>query len=162
MNSLFAVTNATAKATAESLYAGIDLSAVSYAEQLWARWYIYIGDPSLATGLMSFLLHEFFYFGRCIPWMIIDQLPSFRKYKLQPVSLVFSSTSKGLRLIKYLGLSRTRFLPQHNSGNAQNMSYILISPSSSPEYGFSTLVQNTLACRLIKCPSLRGLKFLHK
>lgn len=26
------------------------------------------------------------YFGRCIPWMIIDQMPSMNKYKLQPVS----------------------------------------------------------------------------
>merc|ERR1712093_493515 len=45
--------------------------------------YMKIGDPVLATGIMSFLLHELFYFGRCIPWMIIDSMPYFRKWKLQ-------------------------------------------------------------------------------
>ena len=39
----------------------------------------------LATGIMSFAMHEFIYFGRCIPWMILDYIPSFRKYKTQGV-----------------------------------------------------------------------------
>jgi methylsterol monooxygenase len=59
----------------------------------------YIGDPVLATGIMSFLIHEFFYFvrwssprrklgsqwltihsfvplsqGRCIPWIFVDKI----------------------------------------------------------------------------------------
>jgi len=65
------------------LYAGHDFDALSYPEQLWARWYMYIGDPVLATGIMSFLLHEIFYFGRCVPWIIVDSIPYFRKYKIQ-------------------------------------------------------------------------------
>ncbi|KAH7103505.1 hypothetical protein BKA62DRAFT_670595, partial [Auriculariales sp. MPI-PUGE-AT-0066] len=36
---------------------------------------------------MSFLLHEFVYFGRCIPWMIIDAIPYFRQWKLQPAKV---------------------------------------------------------------------------
>jgi methylsterol monooxygenase len=32
---------------------------------------------------MSFLLHELFYFGRCVPWIIVDSVPYFRKYKIQ-------------------------------------------------------------------------------
>lgn len=32
---------------------------------------------------MSFILHEVTYFGRCIPWIIVDRVPYFRKYKLQ-------------------------------------------------------------------------------
>ena len=40
----------------------------------------------LATGIMSFVMHEVFYFGRSIPWMIIDSIPYFNKYKLQNVS----------------------------------------------------------------------------
>ena len=40
----------------------------------------------LATGIMSFLMHEIVYFGRSIvPWMIIDVIPYFKKYKIQNV-----------------------------------------------------------------------------
>jgi methylsterol monooxygenase len=75
-----------------------------------------IGNPVIATGLMSFLLHEvshdipittrnrlsiyletdsrlsfipsqIVYFGRCVPWVIIDKMPMFRKYKLQPTKV---------------------------------------------------------------------------
>lgn len=27
------------------------------------------------------------YFGRCVPWMIIDSIPYFRKWKLQPAKI---------------------------------------------------------------------------
>lgn len=27
------------------------------------------------------------YFGRCVPWIIIDKMPMFRKYKLQPTKV---------------------------------------------------------------------------
>ena len=30
-----------------------------------------------------FLTHEIFYFGRCLPWAIIDRIPYFRKWKIQ-------------------------------------------------------------------------------
>lgn len=33
------------------------------------------------------LVHEIMYFGRCLPWFIIDQIPYFRKYKIQPDSI---------------------------------------------------------------------------
>jgi len=62
---------------------GLDFSTLSTLEIWWAKWYIYIGDPVIATGIMSFLLHEIVYFGRCIPWMICDCIPYFRKWKLQ-------------------------------------------------------------------------------
>lgn len=44
----------------------------------------------LATGIMSFVMHEVVYFGRCIPWMIIDRTPFFNKYKIQNVCLPVS------------------------------------------------------------------------
>lgn len=31
---------------------------LSWAEQRWVDWYTYVGDPVIATGVMSFLLHE--------------------------------------------------------------------------------------------------------
>lgn len=27
------------------------------------------------------------YFGRCVPWIIIDSMPYFRKWKLQPTKI---------------------------------------------------------------------------
>jgi len=36
-------------------------------------------------GIMSFVMHEFVYFGRSIPWIIIDAIPYFRRWKLQDV-----------------------------------------------------------------------------
>jgi hypothetical protein len=39
----------------------------------------------LATGIMSFLMHELVYFGRSLPWVIIDAIPYFNKYKIQNV-----------------------------------------------------------------------------
>ncbi|KAJ3505106.1 hypothetical protein NLJ89_g7584 [Agrocybe chaxingu] len=78
-----AALNGTTSALTE-LYAGTDFSALNWFEQQWVAWYIYIGNPIVATGLMSFLLHEIVYFGRSIPWIIIDATPYFRKWKLQP------------------------------------------------------------------------------
>ncbi|KAG0147467.1 hypothetical protein CROQUDRAFT_656029 [Cronartium quercuum f. sp. fusiforme G11] len=72
-----------ASTTGSDLYAGVDLSSLNYPEQLWVKWYLWFGNPVIATGVMSFLLHEIFYFGRCIPWMIIGQIRAFDKYKLQ-------------------------------------------------------------------------------
>ncbi|KDQ07785.1 hypothetical protein BOTBODRAFT_38466 [Botryobasidium botryosum FD-172 SS1] len=79
--------NATAAAhhpTAAELYANTDFSSLNWLEANWAAWYLWMGDPVLATGVMSFILHEVMYFGRCIPWIIIDAIPYFRKWKLQP------------------------------------------------------------------------------
>ena len=40
-------------------------------------------NDALATGILSFVMHEIVYFGRGIPWVIIDQIPYFNKYKIQ-------------------------------------------------------------------------------
>ena len=39
----------------------------------------------LATGIMSFVMHEIVYFGRSLPWIIIDAIPFFNRYKIQNV-----------------------------------------------------------------------------
>lgn len=54
-------------------------------ERLWAAWYAYMQNDVLATGIMSFLMHEIVYFGRSLPWLIIDHIPYFNKYKIQSV-----------------------------------------------------------------------------
>lgn len=53
-------------------------------------------NDTLATGILSFVMHEVVYFGRSAPWMIIDALPYFRKYKLQNVRLTYKPRSPGL------------------------------------------------------------------
>lgn len=54
-------------------------------ERLWAAWYAYLQNDVLATGIMSFVMHEIIYFGRSIPWAIIDRISYFNKYKIQNV-----------------------------------------------------------------------------
>lgn len=60
------------------------LKSLGIVEKLWASWYIYINNDTLATGLFFFLVHELAYFGRCVPWMIIDLIPYFNRWKIQP------------------------------------------------------------------------------
>jgi len=69
---------------------------LNFAERMWAAWYAYIQNDALATGIMSFVMHETVYFGRSLPWMMADKLPWLRKYKIQNVSslAIFLSTSK--------------------------------------------------------------------
>lgn len=58
-------------------------SQLSMLERLWASWYIFIGNDVLATGLLFFCTHELMYFSRCIPWLIIDRIPYFNRWKIQ-------------------------------------------------------------------------------
>ena len=61
---------------------------LNYLERMWTAWYAYIGNDALATGIMSFVMHETVYFGRSLPWIIIGMIPYFNKYKIQGVSRV--------------------------------------------------------------------------
>ncbi|GMM53813.1 methylsterol monooxygenase [Maudiozyma humilis] len=72
-------------------------------EQYWAAWYTYMNNDVLATGLMFFLLHEVVYFGRSLPWFIIDQIPYFRRWKIQPTKI--PSTKEQLYCLKSVLLS---------------------------------------------------------
>ncbi|CAD6887995.1 unnamed protein product [Tilletia controversa] len=95
----------------QDLYAGINPADLNVLERAWASWYIYFGNPVIATGLMSFLLHEIVYFGRAIPWIIIDRMPSMRKYKLQDEKV--PTAEQQWKCTKYVLLSHfTVELPQ--------------------------------------------------
>jgi len=50
----FNTTTAAHHPTAQELYAHTDFSTLNWVEQQWAAWYLFIGDPVIATGLMSF------------------------------------------------------------------------------------------------------------
>ncbi|KDN41609.1 putative ERG25-C-4 methyl sterol oxidase [Tilletiaria anomala UBC 951] len=78
-----ALINPTTPVYGADLYTGVDATTLNIFEQWWLKWYVYWGNPVIATGIMSFVLHEIVYFGRAIPFIIIDAMPSMRKYKLQ-------------------------------------------------------------------------------
>lgn len=54
-------------------------------EKGWAAWYAYMQNDVLATGIMSFMMHETVYFGRCLPWLLMDYIPYFKQFKIQGV-----------------------------------------------------------------------------
>lgn len=78
-------TNTTTFADAYNNFAAID--GLNFIEKLWGAYYYYIGNDIFATGLLFFCTHEFLYFGRCLPWAIIDRIPYFNKYKIQETKL---------------------------------------------------------------------------
>jgi methylsterol monooxygenase len=55
-------------------------------ERLWTAWYAWMQNDVLATGIMSFVMHELVYFGRSLPWIFIDSLGLLKGYKIQNVS----------------------------------------------------------------------------
>ena len=81
------LTYSNATTTQNQLYGHLDLQHLSLLERWWASYYIWWGNETVATGIMSFVMHEAVYFGRAIPWMAVDAIPWFQQWKLQPVSL---------------------------------------------------------------------------
>ena len=46
--------------TASQLYGtlNVDYTQINWFERQWMAWYLWIGNPIIATGLASLLLHE--------------------------------------------------------------------------------------------------------
>lgn len=63
------------------------VSNLNSLEKLWAAWYIYINNDVLATGILFFVTHEVMYFGRSLPWFIIDRISYFNQWKIQDTKL---------------------------------------------------------------------------
>lgn len=84
-------------------------------------WYAYIGNDVLATGIMSFMMHELVYFGRSLPWIIIDCIPFFNKYKIQNVRRPIDAHSLCDQSTDILGYSK-KSPPPLNNGNALSLS----------------------------------------
>ncbi|RIA96102.1 C-4 sterol methyl oxidase [Glomus cerebriforme] len=57
---------------------------LNFVEKAWLNYFNSFENETIATALIAFLIHEIVYFGRCIPFIIADFIPSFTKYKLQP------------------------------------------------------------------------------
>lgn len=116
-------------------------------ERLWAAWYAYMQNDVLATGIMSFVMHEFVYFGRSLPWIIIGRIPYFQKYKIQGVC-VHLLFSVALQILTLTCSIRQRFQPLPSNGIVPNWSSSLISLSSFLKSGFSIPWQSTSAWAL--------------
>ncbi|CDZ96809.1 c-4 methyl sterol oxidase [Phaffia rhodozyma] len=87
MSALNATGHVTETLASSPLYQSTNLSQMSLIESWWARYYAYIGDPLIATALLIFLNHEIVYFGRSLPFCIMDTMPYFRKWKIQPTKI---------------------------------------------------------------------------
>lgn len=92
---------------------------LNYFERLWAAWYAFMGNDVLATGIMSFLMHELVYLGRSLPWMIIDRIPAMNKYKIQNVSAVAVCVGVDWRTDV---CDSKRYPPRRSSGTARSWS----------------------------------------
>lgn len=114
-------------------------------ERLWATWYVYIQNDTLATGIMSFVMHEIIYFGRALPWFIIDRIPYFNKYKIQNVIL---QSAHILHLSFSDAIGSKKYQRIKNNGIAQLSYCYPISQSSFLRYGkasHSELLGNSLS-----------------
>ena len=81
---------------------------LNVAERLWAAWYAWMQNDVLATGIMSFVMHEMVYFGRSLPWIFIDTWGLFNRYKIQGVSIWGISTLPSLPVSSFLTQCRTK------------------------------------------------------
>lgn len=61
----------------------IGSTSISYIEKLWADYYAKVNNDFLATGILFLVIHELVYFGRSLPWYLMDHVSTFKKYKIQ-------------------------------------------------------------------------------
>lgn len=90
---------------------------------------------------MSFVMHETVYFGRSLPFVIMDRIPYFHKYKIQGVSFCDTQSENPANLH-----ASTKYLLQPNSGNAPNSSSSPTSQSNFLKSGSSTQLLTFSAC----------------
>lgn len=50
------------------MYPGVNVAALNIFERAWMNWYEYWGNPILATGIMSFVMHEVRYHSLAVRW----------------------------------------------------------------------------------------------
>ncbi|KAI9332819.1 hypothetical protein BDR26DRAFT_806273 [Obelidium mucronatum] len=56
----------------------------NYLEQTWFNLFQGGINPSIKLTVIIFMLHQIVYYLGCLPYIILDHVPSFKKYKLQP------------------------------------------------------------------------------
>lgn len=109
-------------------------------ERLWATWYAYLQNDILATGIMSFVMHEIIYFGRALPWVMIDRIPYFNKYKIQNVSITMALSDSIMgNQVDAFSSKKSRLFK--NNGIARSLYFYLTSPSNYHKYGMKHLTR---------------------
>ena len=97
---------------------------------------------------MSFAMHEIIYFGRSIPWAIIDRISYFNKYKIQSVRALVS-TYPVLEVLTTDNVASKKFQRHKNNGVALSWYSFLISPWSYLKYGMLYQFDSPCVWRLI-------------
>lgn len=87
-------------------------------------------------------MHEIIYFGRSIPWAIIDRIPYFNKYKIQNVWGIVRIPNP--EVLKTENVASKKFQRHKNNGVVLNWSYFLILLLSYLKYGM--LYQSDYQC----------------
>ncbi|KAJ3012742.1 UNVERIFIED_CONTAM: C-4 sterol methyl oxidase [Siphonaria sp. JEL0065] len=73
-------------------------------ELAWFNLFEGTWNPSLKLAVILFLWHEFVFYSRYFPYAVLDYIPSFRKYRIQPDKIV---TGDALRdVIVHVSLSQ--------------------------------------------------------
>lgn len=81
--------------------------AQSYLESKWTS--MFEGrNEALVTLALLFISHEIIYFGRCVPYLIADQIPSLQKYKIQQKTIQNTSANQW-KVFRYVLLSHFFF-----------------------------------------------------
>ena len=134
-------------------------------ERMWAAWYSYMQNDVLATGIMSFVMHEVVYFGRSLPWIIIDRLRFFNKYKIQnqkvPTSqeqwkcaklVLLSHFTVELPQIWYVTVHGQQGTKLMNAGSSTLWRNTVGSPRPSPFLRFLRYSTKSLSSSCLKIP----------
>jgi hypothetical protein len=108
-----------------SLYADIDVGGLNWFEKQWMAWYIWIDNPVIATGLMSFLMHEV-----SLPLFLAIHSARSDWVPRRLFILVVASHGSSLTRFHTFGngsCNRKRFHHLSNNGSAPKLFYFLIS-----------------------------------
>jgi len=111
----------------DTLYAGVDYSSLNWAEQKWVAWYVYWANPVIATGLLSFLMHEVCVYSV----LVLNSILTLARLS------TLAALSPGSSLMRFLTLENgncnlPRFLLLKSNGNVPSRSCSLTLPSNFP------------------------------
>ncbi|KAF5102092.1 hypothetical protein D0Z00_000552 [Geotrichum galactomycetum] len=73
-------------------------SLVLLLRSYWSAYYSWMDNDFLATGFLFLVIHELVYFGKSAPWVVLDHIPFFRRYKIQDTKI--PSNSEQLECLK--------------------------------------------------------------
>jgi len=114
--------------TAAQLYSGsnVHFAQLNWFERQWMAWYLWIGNPLIATGIASFILHEvrsLFILSRCMT----DVLACMPRLSIS-VAAYRGSSSTPSHTSASGSYNPTRYLRERSSGSVRRGSSFPTSP----------------------------------